>query len=572
MPYELTPLAIPYVVAFLLTAGLWMLLWRHRDRRAAKGFLLDVTGVVLLSAVVALKVSATDPATKLFWWNWRFLAVSFMSIGYMLMAVQYTDNEHLLTRRVVAALVALVALVQVAAWTNGTDGLFYTAGELQDGLLVPSFGPLYWVYATVMVGLLVVGVGLLLGLFRSRSGFAVQTGVLVGTITLVMVGVTVWWLRIVPLDTLALTSTVKVLAFYVAIERLQLLDTLPVARTTVLRNMEEAVFVLTDTGHIVDVNPAAEELVGDRSVVHEVIDDVLDVELADVVAAGDAGAGEQLASRELTLDRDGETRFYDLKLSRFPDGTGAVAVFHDITERRNREQEITILNRIVRHDIRNEMNVLHGRGQLLEPHVDPAGEDDYRLVMESAEHVIEITETVRELMETITSDGSLTLKPVVLDQVLGTEVEKARANFPHASFHLGDVPSTRVAGNEMLTSVFTNLLNNAVVHNGGDEPGVWVDCTVDDGVARVRIADDGPGVPENQREEIFGRGAKGLESEGTGVGLYLVDTLTDAFGGDVWIEDSERGGAAFVVELQVVDAATDDAARRAVESVTADKS
>ncbi|WP_440990590.1 histidine kinase N-terminal 7TM domain-containing protein [Haloarchaeobius baliensis] len=572
MPYEPTLLAAPYVVAFVLTAGLWGLLWRHRERRAAKGFLLDVTGVVLLSAVVALKVTATDPATKLFWWNWRFLPVSFMSIGYMLMAVEYTDNEHLVTRRVVAGLVAVVALVQVAVWTNGADGPFYTAGGLQNGLLVPSFGPLYWVYATIMVGFLVIGVGLLLGLFRTRSGFALQTGVLVGTITLVMGGVVLWWLRVVPLDTLALTSAVKVLGFYIAVERLQLLDTLPVARTTVLQNMDEAVFVLTDTGHVVDVNPAARELVGGRSVTHEIIDDVLDVELVDaIVAAGSGADGERIADREVTLECEDETRYYDLKLSRFPDGTGAVAVFHDITERRNREQEITILNRIVRHDIRNEMNVLHGRGQLLEPHVEPEGADDYRLVMESAEHVIEITETVRELMETITNDGSLTLKPVALDNALATEVEKARSNFPHAAFQLAEVPSVRVAGNEMLTSVFTNLLNNAVVHNDSSEPGVWVDCTVEDGVARVRIADDGPGVPRGQREEIFGRGEKGLESEGTGVGLYLVDTLTDAFGGDVWVEESERGGAAFVVALQLVDA-TGETAQHEPGTVSADQS
>ncbi|MFC4406343.1 sensor histidine kinase [Haloarchaeobius iranensis] len=558
MPYELTSLALPYVAAFVLTAGLWVLLWRHRERRAAKGFLLDVTGVVLLSAVVALKVSATDPATKLFWWNWRFLAVSFMSIGYMLMAIQYTDNEHVLTRRVVAGLVAVVAAVQVVVWTNGTDGLFYTAGELQNGLLVPAFGPLYWAYATFMVGCIVVGVGLLLGLFRSRRGFALQTGVLVGTITLVMGGVVFWWLRAVPLDTLALTSAVKVLAFYLAVERLQLLDTLPVARATVFNNMEAAVFVLTDTGHIVDVNPTAEALVGGRHVTHESIDDVLGVPVADaLVEAGNDADGERIADREVTLERDGERRYYDLKLSRFPDGTGAVAVFHDISERRNREEEITILNRIVRHDIRNEMNVLHGRGQLLEPHVDPAGEDDYRLVMESAEHVIEITETVRELMETITSDGTLTLKPVALGNLLTTEVEKARSNFPHASFHLGDIPSVRVDGNEMLASVFTNLLNNAVVHNDDAEPEVRVDCTVADWVARVRITDDGPGVPPGQREEIFGRGEKGIESEGTGVGLYLVDTLTDAFGGDVWVEDAEQGGAVFVVELQLADATGD---------------
>jgi len=572
VPYQFTPLSLPYVAAAVVSAGLWARLWRHRDRRAAKGFLLDVTGVVLLSTVVVLKLSATDLGTKLFWWNWRFLGVSCMAIGYMLMAVEYTDNEHLVGRPARAGLVAVVAVTLAAAWTNGRDGLLYTAGGLRDGLLVPSFGPLYWAYAAVMVACILVGVGLLVTVFRSRRGYRTQTAVLVGTIALVMGAVVLWWLRAIPLDTLALTSTVKVVAFYVAVDRLHLLETLPVARTTVLRNMEDAVFVLNDRGQVVDVNPAADALVDGRVVTGESIDDVLGVAIADDVAAARSGSGAaDLENREVVVERDGDDRYYDLELSPLPDGAGAVAVFRDVTERRNREQEITVLNRIVRHDIRNEMNVLHGRAQLLEPHLDPAAADDHRLVMESAGHVVEITETVRELMETITSDGSMTTRPTSLAATLEAQVAKARSNFPAATITLGDVPAVRVRGNEMLSSVFTNLLNNAVVHNDGDEPGVWVDAAVDGDVVRVTVADDGPGVPDGRRDEIFGRGRKGLASEGTGVGLYLVHTLTAEFGGDVWVETAEQGGAAFVVELPLVgDPADDDGVGEAAERAPGD--
>nr|WP_264475438.1 histidine kinase N-terminal 7TM domain-containing protein [Halorubellus salinus] len=592
-------MVLPYVVAFVVSGTLWGLLWRHRDRRAAKGFLLDVSGVVLLSAVVALKVSATDFGTKLFWWNWRFLGVSAMAVGYMLMAVEYTDNEDLVDWRVGGLLSVVVVLTQAAAWTNGRDGLLYSVTGLDGGLLVPSFGPLYWVYATVMVGCIVVGVALLVRVFHDRVGFRVQTSVLVGTIALVMGGVVLWWFRVVPLDTLAVTSTVKVVGFYVAVERLQLLETLPVARTTVFRTMEDAVFVLNDDGRVVDANPSAVALVGGRSVTGAFLDDVLDVAATadrDDTGGGDPGTaasdgggattdvGERddaaavdggraagasvLGSDEVTLVVDDEERYFDVERSRFQEGVGAVAVFRDITERRKREREITVLNRIVRHDIRNEMNVLHGHAQLLEPHLDDAATADYELVMESATHVVDITDTVRELMETITSGGSMDGEPLSLPAVLDAEVAKARSNFPAATFHVADVPSVLVHGNDLLSSVFTNLLNNAVVHNDGDDPEVWVSVDVDGDVVRVTVAEDGPGVPPDQRDAVFGRGAKGLASEGTGVGLYLVDTLVSAVDGDVRIRDAPQGGAAFVVTLQVVggteagagDAVSDDSA------------
>jgi signal transduction histidine kinase len=69
----------------------------------------------------------------------------------------------------------------------------------------------------------------------------------------------------------------------------------------------------------------------------------------------------------------------------------------------------------------------------------------------------------------------------------------------------------------------------------------------------VRIADNGPGVPDHRKEAIFGEGEAGLDSSGTGIGLYLVESLVDSYGGDVWVEDNDPEGAVFVVELPRAD-------------------
>jgi len=60
----------------------------------------------------------------------------------------------------------------------------------------------------------------------------------------------------------------------------------------------------------------------------------------------------------------------------------------------------------------------------------------------------------------------------------------------------------------------------------------------------VAIADNGPGIPDSQKNEIFGRGEMGLESSGSGIGLYLVDTLVEMYNGSVTVEDrAERSSA-----------------------------
>ncbi|MGM0592420.1 MAG: sensor histidine kinase [Halobacteriota archaeon] len=104
----------------------------------------------------------------------------------------------------------------------------------------------------------------------------------------------------------------------------------------------------------------------------------------------------------------------------------------------------------------------------------------------------------------------------------------------------------------MLGSVFRNLLKNAIQHNDKEVSEVTVSTVPEGDHVVVRIADNGPGVPDGQKEDIFGKGKKGLESEGTGIGLYLVQTVVEGYGGQVWVEDNEPEGAVFAVRLPTV--------------------
>ena len=103
----------------------------------------------------------------------------------------------------------------------------------------------------------------------------------------------------------------------------------------------------------------------------------------------------------------------------------------------------------------------------------------------------------------------------------------------------------------MLASVFRNLLTNAVQHNDEDVPEVTVAATTDGERVTVRVADNGPGIAEERKDTIFNQGETGLDSAGTGLGLYLVETLVNRYGGTVSVEDNDPTGTVFVVELPV---------------------
>lgn len=220
---------------------------------------------------------------------------------------------------------------------------------------------------------------------------------------------------------------------------------------------------------------------------------------------------------------------------------------------RRRTEELAILNRLTRHDVRNDVSLVVGRAGELREALDP---DERRLadeIISASNHVVQLTRSVEAAVESIRT-GERSSRPMDLRRVLAAEVETARALYDGARFDLECDGVIEVRANECLPSVFANLLGNAVRYNDAETPEVTVSATVDRERATVRIADNGPGVPTHRRAELFGAPTDGVES-GTSVGLYLVGWLVDRYGGDVVAENREEGGAVFSVTLPLASAA-----------------
>jgi len=258
--------------------------------------------------------------------------------------------------------------------------------------------------------------------------------------------------------------------------------------------------------------------------------------------------------------KDDKTFVQDLSLTETDNG-GLVCVVRDITDRKERERQIEdqrdnleVLNQVVRHDIRNDMAVVSGHADLLEEYVEEAGKECLEAVQNSAKSATRLTKTARDLSEIMLSTEE-DVEPTRLDQYFNSVIENVREKFDTAVITTDDrIPGTQVRGNELLKSVFQNLIHNAVVRNDKQKPEVRISTRTDEETTTVRVADNGPGIPDTQKETIFGKGEKGLDSPGTGLGLYLVQTLVEQYGGDVWVEDNGPEGSVFFVELPKVDA------------------
>jgi len=270
--------------------------------------------------------------------------------------------------------------------------------------------------------------------------------------------------------------------------------------------------------------------------------------------------GEPTTVEHTHYDADGNERVHEVHAAPIVDDEGRVVQLVesliDTTERvaserrlKRQRDDLETLNQVLRHDIRNDLQLILAYGEVIADAVPAEHEEHVETIRESAEHAVGLTKTAREmsdvLLDTDTSVGTVRLRPL-----LESEIDSIRAAHDAASITVdGGIPAVTVPGNDMLSSVFRNLLKNAIQHNDKPVPEVTVSVTVDAERVTVRIADNGPGVPDDQKAEIFGKGETRMDTAGTGLGLYLVETLVSTYDGSVTVDDNEPHGAIFAVTL-----------------------
>ncbi|MFC6726377.1 ATP-binding protein, partial [Halobium palmae] len=194
-------------------------------------------------------------------------------------------------------------------------------------------------------------------------------------------------------------------------------------------------------------------------------------------------------------------------------------------ELRQRTEELRILNQLTRHDIRNEMTLVVGRARELEEHVDMRGRDALEEILRSSNHILQLTGTIGDIVASVTDDDEAELDPVPLGPVVRSSVENARSLYDVEIEAPTALPEVDVRANDLLSSVVGNLLSNAVLYNDKETPEVAVDLEVDAEHVVLRVADNGPGIPDRRKESVFAEGEQGAASGGMGIGLYLVSRL-----------------------------------------------
>jgi len=223
---------------------------------------------------------------------------------------------------------------------------------------------------------------------------------------------------------------------------------------------------------------------------------------------------------------------------------------------RIRTEQMEFFTSILRHDVRNGVTVIRGRAELLAEQLDGDDADDADTIVRWADDMDGLVQRVSDVLDALTDEGDRT-RLVDLSGVADTVCERIDETYPEVTVER-DLPGrTPAVADDLLAEVVGNLVTNAVEHNETEGLVVSVSVSVagdpDPEYVTLRVADNGRGVPIDRREAVFQRSESTSDS---GFGLFFVDAMVDAYGGDVWVEENDSGGAAFVVRLPAPDEPT----------------
>lgn len=214
----------------------------------------------------------------------------------------------------------------------------------------------------------------------------------------------------------------------------------------------------------------------------------------------------------------------------------------DQLERREEEFErlyeaTDVLNRVLRHNLRNNMNVILGRSDMIDDDSED-GPEHVEAIQAEAQRIVEIGEKARVIQDTLDADVDPRVRPA--ESFLDDAVERVRQTFPDATVDVAADADCWIAANHHLGTAIENVLDNAVRHNDGPATvTLGVEC--DDADVCIEIADDGPGIHPDEVRAVTEQRETPLQ-HGSGLGLWLASWIVDRHDGEIEFDENDPRG------------------------------
>lgn len=226
--------------------------------------------------------------------------------------------------------------------------------------------------------------------------------------------------------------------------------------------------------------------------------------------------------------------------------TEIIRIAQDITELRAREQRLGVLNRVLRHNLRNSMNAIEGYASLLSERVTDTDLQDYTdSIKAQTNQLLTISEKAREVQDLFDRESE-TDYAYDISGLLSDLAADFEAEYPDIEITVSRPESMHITAGERLKRAIREAVANAVIHNNQSSPEVTItarasDVNDPDEWVDIVIEDNGPGIPETE-QNVIEKGKEKPISHGSGLGLWLMYWIITIAGGRMTIEERSPQG------------------------------
>ena len=253
----------------------------------------------------------------------------------------------------------------------------------------------------------------------------------------------------------------------------------------------------------------------------------------------------------------------DLELGRSEEWQHISERFNSLSRTfKHRDSQLRVLNRVLRHNLRNDMNVItaHAERLLAEEDISPEVEEDVEQIHATATRLIHTSEHARTLYDDLLTSPRKVMEPVDVVAVVEERVSTLAEQFPDSTIETDTPAAAQALDSAVLPIVVEEIVRNAIVHNDLPEDERQVTVTVDpdaeptrevDSVRETRIvvADNGPGIPMVEEALLTDQLEETPVEHGSGLGVWLVNWLVDQIGGTVSVSTGVDRGTTVTIHL-----------------------
>ncbi|MFB6111387.1 MAG: histidine kinase N-terminal 7TM domain-containing protein [Halobacteriaceae archaeon] len=489
-----------------------------------------------------------------------FIAMTSLGPVFLGFALSYTGRGVLVRRRWFLLLLALPVVTAILAVTNPRHQLIWSdyrlaplAGAATVRYSIEAWGALALAVGTICVGVavvLLVDTVLSYGPLyrREATAVALSTGPPAGALM-------IWVFDIGAYPALNLAPAAFVLhAIFdgYAFVGQNMFETNPTTRRAAERgvtdDLETPVLVFDEVDHLVTFNDAARSLFG-----------LTEQALGEGAEAAMGFSIESLRTDQPISPPASPQRQYLATVSPLTEPGGRVVgqtvILQDVTRARRREQRLTVLNRVLRHNLRNGMTIVDGFATQIQQNTsDETLADWAQTIQDSGGDLLAIAEKIHEF-ERVTDGG---LQPAVIDmgELLTELAGSTRSAYAAATVTIDLEPPNGFEvqiDRALLRVVLRNLIENGIEHDPSPNPSVTIHASRREESLLIEVTDEGPGIPETELEPLR-TGTESSLQHGSGIGLWIVAWGVQALGGTVDFEtEGATSGSVVTITIPTAD-------------------